>query len=225
MFGMLDYRAHKLYLILFGIPIFLLSMFNVFGIPFINYLIGVVSADERIWQIVVSLIALFFVELIWTYFIFIFIHNLFEFIFGLFVDVIPSDGRTKEEAQLVVYGGEHAIRVLQLGQDPKEWTDEFIEDFPTHDFFTNRFYKNEVIERCYAIRDYFLDNPKKRHKYLWENNRFLGGGLNDLEIDKFLEENSLKMDWKEQIITNKVYRRFVVEYVWFVLLLIFHPLG
>ena len=35
MFGMLDYRAHKLYLILFGIPIIIVNLISVFGIGFI----------------------------------------------------------------------------------------------------------------------------------------------------------------------------------------------
>lgn len=40
MFGMLDYRAHKLYLILFGIPIIILKVVTLLGIGFIAYLVG-----------------------------------------------------------------------------------------------------------------------------------------------------------------------------------------
>ena len=65
MFGMLDYRAHKLYVILFFIPNIFLSLFALFGIPLINYSIGLQFADERIYQILLSLVALFVVEFLW----------------------------------------------------------------------------------------------------------------------------------------------------------------
>ena len=65
MFGMLDYRSHKLYIILFFIPNLVLMLFAMFGLPLINYSIGLAFADERIYQILVSLVAVFIVETIW----------------------------------------------------------------------------------------------------------------------------------------------------------------
>ena len=50
MFGMLDYRAHKLYFIIFFIPHFFITLFSLFALPFINYSMGAVIAEERIFQ-------------------------------------------------------------------------------------------------------------------------------------------------------------------------------
>ena len=62
MFGMLDYRAYKLYLILFFIPLFLLTLFQVFGLPFIYYAIGANLAENRILEIIISMIALLIIR-------------------------------------------------------------------------------------------------------------------------------------------------------------------
>ena len=110
MFGMLDYRAHKLYFLIFFIPISLLTLFSLFALPLINYSIGFFLSDVRVLQILISLVSLFVLEIVWLLFIFGFISKLFQFIFELFVDVIPHDGRTKEEAKMVVYNGDKAIR-------------------------------------------------------------------------------------------------------------------
>lgn len=62
MFGMLDYRAHKLYLLLFGIPWYVIRWMIIIGLPFIYYGIGLKVADNRLLQIVVSLFALFLLK-------------------------------------------------------------------------------------------------------------------------------------------------------------------
>jgi hypothetical protein len=69
MFGMLDYRAHKLYLMIFGIPNFLLVLISLFGLPFAYYGIGKSYADSHLMMIVVSLLALLVVEIIWNIFV------------------------------------------------------------------------------------------------------------------------------------------------------------
>ena len=62
------------------------------------------------------------------------------FLFGLFVDIIPADGRTSEEAQAVVWNGDKAIHLLKFNKKkPKDWTDEDIEKLSSG--FFNYFYK------------------------------------------------------------------------------------
>ena len=55
MFGMLDYRAHKLYIILFFIPNLILNLFAIFGIKIISITIGLAFADERIFQFLIAM--------------------------------------------------------------------------------------------------------------------------------------------------------------------------
>ena len=83
MFGMLDYRAHKLYLILMFIPHTLIFLVGVFGLPLINYGIGVSLADERIYQIIISLISVFIVEVIWILLVQQVFEKVLRFIFDL----------------------------------------------------------------------------------------------------------------------------------------------
>ena len=128
MFGMLDYRAHKLFLILFGIPLIILNLISIFVLSFCAYLIGFNFAETWLIKIIFSIVSMIIIEILWTLVIFLIINKLVEFIFGLFVDVIPSEGRTKDEAMIVVFRGEKARNALKLKQHPKEWTDELIEE-------------------------------------------------------------------------------------------------
>lgn len=95
MFGMLDYRAHKLYIILFGIPNLLLLLFSLFGLPFAYYEVGKNYTDSHFMQIIVSLVALIVIELFWAIFV-TYLSKFYIFLFGLLVDVIPAEGRTIE---------------------------------------------------------------------------------------------------------------------------------
>ena len=50
MFGMLDYRASKLYWLLFFIPLFVYYIINVIGVPIIVYLVCVYYIEGFIFQ-------------------------------------------------------------------------------------------------------------------------------------------------------------------------------
>lgn len=210
MFGMLDYRAHKLYFIIFFIPIFLLTLFSLFALPLINYSIGFYFADERIFQILISLVSLFVLEIVWAMFILGFINKLFEFIFGLFVDVVPHDGRTKEEAQMVVFSGDKAIRSLAIAKHPTTWTDELINDLPKNDWVANMFYRNNMVRRCNLVREYYQSMPEDTP-------------YSDRHVNKVLEENDLVLKWDETLFTTMQYRRAIFVFSFFLSLLIFNP--
>ena len=212
MFGMLDYRAHKLYIILFFIPNLVLALFAMFGLPLINYSIGLAFADERIYQILISIVALFFVEMIWLLIIFTFVSKAFKFIFELFVDVIPHDGRTKEEAQMVVWNGDKAIRSLQISKHPSQWTESLIWEIPKNDWVANIFFRDELIRRLRRIYDEYLsmspDTP-----------------YTDAEVERILAEHNLKISWQEKVFGNPQGRRVVIAYSFFLLLLLYNPFG
>jgi hypothetical protein len=207
MFGMLDYRAHKLYLMIFGIPNFLLALFSLFGLPFVYYGLGHNYADSHTMVIVYSLIAWLIIEIIWG----IFVHYLskfYIFIFGLFVDVIPADDRNEDEAKLVVWNGEKAIRLINFNKKkPKDWTDEDFDKLNTG--FFNFFYKESIILRCEKIQDYYVKNPKIIP--------------NEWNTNKFLKEQNLEIGIFEKIVTNAFYRACAIRYSIFLYLLVFNP--
>ena len=158
----------------------------------------------------ISLISLFVLEIVWLLFIFGFINKLFQFIFELFVDVIPHDGRTKEEGQMVVYSGNKAIRTLAITKHPRTWTDELIKDLPKNDWVSNMFYRNNIIKRCNLIRDYYYSMPEETP-------------YDDSHVVKVLEENDLVLKWDETVFTSLQYRRTIFAYSFLLFLLIFNP--
>lgn len=107
MFGMLDYRAYKLYLILFGIPNMILIAIALFGLPILSIELGKIWADSSLVIAIASIIALFIVEIIWTLLL-VWLGKLYLFIFQLFVDIVPAENRTKEEAVQVATAGPKA---------------------------------------------------------------------------------------------------------------------
>ena len=207
MFGMLDYRAHKLYLIIFGIPNFLLVLISLFGLPFAYYGIGKSYADSHLMMIVVSLLALLVVEIIWNIFVH-YLSKVYMFIFGLFVDVIPADGRNKDEAKAVVWSGEKAIFLIKFNKKkPKDWTDEDFDKLSSG--FFSFFYKESIIQRCEKIKDYYVKNPKIIPSE-WNTN-------------KFLKEEKLERDIIEKIITDPFFRACAIRYSLFLYLIVFNP--
>jgi hypothetical protein len=212
MFGMLDYRAHKLYIILFCIPLLILVLFGMFGLPIINYVIGLQLFDARIFQIISSLVSMFILEIIWSLFIFGVVSKLFQFVFTLFVDVIPHDGRTKEEAQAVVWGGNNAILVLEMNKHPSKWREHFEEEIAKIDWVQSLFFKDRVIQRFLQIKENFeFDNEEEITAF------------NSYKTENFIIENNLESTWIEKFICNKLYRRWFVGYSFFVYLLVFNP--
>jgi hypothetical protein len=212
MFGMLDYRAHKFYIILFCIPSLILTLFMIFGSPILNYAIGLQLFDERIFQIISSLVSACIVGIIWTIFIIGVVSKLFQFLFTLFVDVIPHDGRTKEEAQAVVWGGDKTILILETGKHPSKWSENFGEEFAKIDWVQNLFFKRKVIDRFLRVKENFeFDDEEEVSIY------------NSYKAEKFLKDNNLETTWVEKFICNKLYRRYVVGWLFFIYLLAFDP--
>ena len=207
MFGMLDYRAHKLYLIIFGIPNFLLALFSLFGLPFAYYSLGHSYADSHTMVIVYSLIAWLIIEIIWAIFV-TYLSKFYIFIFGLFVDVIAADGRNEHEAKLVVWNGEKAIHLINFNKKkPKDWTDEDFEKLTTG--FFNFFFRDNINQRLEKIRDYYIDNPKIIP--------------NEWNTNKFLKEQNLEISILEKIVTNPFFRACAIRYSIFLYLIAFNP--
>jgi len=207
MFGMLDYRAHKLYLILFGLPWVLIRWVIIIGLPFLYYGIGHEVADNRLLQILASLVALFIIE-IFVVIGTVYIDKLFMFIFNLFVDVIPDNGRTKEESILVVRSGDVGIKALELeNKHPSLWTEEDVKFY--HRGFFAWFFKDSISHRIEMTRNYFIDNPDV--------------AFNNWSVRDYLSKNNISMSFLENVITNASYRGSAISYSITFLLLAFNP--
>jgi hypothetical protein len=207
MFGMLDYRANKLFLIIFGIPWFLLRWIAILGLPFLYYGIGLTLVDNRLLQVGVSLVSLFIGELIWLLIV-TYIDKLFMFLFNLLVDVIPAEGRTKEEALMVVKGGQQAIRMLNLStKHPNEWSDD---DFMAYkDSIFTIFFRNRIDERIEFIKDYYAQNPDEF--------------ISISSIEDALKKKSLEVSWLERLVCNPQWRAMAFSYGLTTYLLLFNP--
>jgi hypothetical protein len=207
MFGMLDYRANKLFLIIFGIPWFLLRWIAILGLPFLYYGIGLTLVDNRLLQVGVSLVSLFIGELIWLLIV-TYIDKFFMFLFNLLVDVIPADGRTKEEALMVVKGGQQAIRMLNLStKHPNEWSDD---DFMAYkDSIFTIFFRNRIDERIEFIKDYYAQNPDEF--------------ISISSIEDALKKKALEVSWLERLVCNPQWRAMAFSYGLTTYLLLFNP--
>jgi hypothetical protein len=207
MFGMLDYRANKLFLIIFGIPWFILRWIAILGLPFAYYAIGLSVADNRLLQIGASLIILFIGEIIWLVIV-TYIDKLFMFLFNLIVDVIPADGRTQEEALMVVKGGQQSIRALNLSsKHPNEWSDDDYKAY-TDSIFTI-FFRSVIEKRIEFIKDYYAENP--------------GAFINISSVEEALKKKSLDVDWLERLVCNPQWRGMAISYGLTAYLLLFNP--
>ena len=211
MFGMLDYRAHKLYLILFGLPNLVFSLVTIFGLPLLSYSLGIKFSDVRLWQILISLGLQFLIEILWTLIVTGLIAKVCSFIFSLFVDILPSDGRTKQEAQQVVYAGEKAITLINLDRiHPSQWTDELIAATPKTDWVRNLFYREISIQRFEMLKNYFSIHTHET--------------FNEYTVKKVVKESHLPLTLSELILTSPLYRRMLVLYSFFLYLLVFNPI-
>jgi hypothetical protein len=230
MFGMLDYRAHKLYLILFGIPTFVINFLSLFLLPLISYysllyfykLLNLEVYISKINTIILLLVALVpliiciiisivIVEIIWLIFCLL-VNKAINFIFKLIIDVIPADGRTKEQAELVLYNGDKAIIHLKAENHPEDWDDEFMLNYATKlDWVQSLFYRNRVMHRIKFIREHFVNNPKE-HYYEWK-------------VETLLEDNKINVSFIERWVCNKDYRIWTIRYSFLLILLILNPIG
>ena len=187
MFGMLDYRASKLYWLLFFIPLFVYYIINIIGVPIIVYLVCIHYIEDFILQLIAAIPILFVVEIILAIFSFI-MQKIINVIFTTIIDVVPHDGRTKQEAQFVVYRGQKALNQLALDKkNPREWTDEEIENFSKNTFFT-LFFQDKVRDRCELLRDFYKENFQE------DFNQFAG--------EKILKERNLKPTTFEQLFSG-----------------------
>ena len=208
MFQMLDYRATKLYFILFAFPDLLLAVFSLAGKAIIPVLIASNYFDNTVSIILVAISLVFVFEII-LILLFVIYGKIKKFIFELIIDVTPTGGRNEEEAFAVVKVGNKMITILQLNNtNPREWTDNLIQKGSNLDWLGSLFYSSDIKVRLEFLRQYFINRPE------------LYGYPSEQEAA--LEEEGLAIQLMEKIISSPVYRWSIVSYILFIYALYYH---
>ena len=207
---MLDYRAHKLYRLIAFLPVTLLNIISFIVIPFAVYFIGYSNSDNQITQIVYCIIALVVIEIIWMIIIFLITKSI-KAVFNTFVDVVPHNGRTKEEAELVVEGGEKTVWLIEFDLlNPRDWTDEKIEEYINRAAFSARtFFSGRLRKRLWTIRKHYIANPESE--------------FHMFSMQMELEELGFHVRWDEQLFSSFYGFRIVIVYGFMLYLILFNP--
>lgn len=130
MFGMLDYRAHKLYRLV-TLPFRIMTFLAVFGsVAVVALFIG--STLSYAWPIKL-VIAYLAGELVATviYFICFGIGKILDYAFFWTIDVIPAKGQNEAEARLIVLGGPIVWLDFKLEREIENWTARDTDAFMT----------------------------------------------------------------------------------------------
>jgi hypothetical protein len=177
MFGMLDYRAHKLFWLI-GLPLRIASRLLFFIIIAIAILIGHGTGYHVLVQIVIAYLAaegmLAVLALLWA----LLIMKPLEKVFFWIVDVIPSRGENMEEAKLIVRAGPIVWLSKKFGNDIENWTIEDTEEFAKCVNWRARllFHAEErVWKRATVLRDAYWNTGKQPEQ------------LGQAEVDKLLK--------------------------------------
>ena len=207
MFGMLDYRAHKLYLTLI-FPIRLPLLFMGWFAPAIAaYLLAQNISKDALFFPLIVIVGFFISE-----FLFLSLSKLvlaiFDCVFNFLIDAVPCNGRSREEALMVVKGGDKAIVLLKLAKDPSELTDDDIEDISKIDIW-HRFFQYEIQDRLNEIKRYYSENVQIKPSQQQTGN--------------FLKKMKLRPKWNERLVTSPIFRYYIVQFVIITMIILYAP--
>ena len=202
MFGMLDYRAHKLYSFLhlpfhavlwiivvflpICVPIVILSHFrNLSTVPLFLFLFGIIALEVcgTILHLILKVVFL-----------------LPEAIFNFLVDPVPTDGRSKEEAKLVVTGGNRTLTIFKFAKTASEWTDDEIEELSKLTVW-HRFFSERISLRLAKLRSYYTLNPMQPQ--------------NQAISEAYIKSIGLSPSLSEIVLTNPIWRNLALRYIIF----------
>jgi hypothetical protein len=121
MFGMLDYRAHKLFRLL-RLPFDIVGKLLICVCIVVAILIAQPTGYNVLLKIVIAYVAFeaigIFTGVIWLRIV----CEAFKRAFFWFVDIVPAHGTNAEEARRIVEGGRQSELILKLERDFGNWT-------------------------------------------------------------------------------------------------------
>jgi len=156
MFGMLDYRAHKLYWLLM-LPVRMMILAGILGTAAIVALyVGSTLTYPWLVKLFIACIA---AEIACNIvgLVLLIIGKVPDYVFFWIIDVIPAKGRDEEEARAIVQGGPLIWLSLKLEREIENWTDADTNAFISALLWRVRLFNpRELVEERIAImRDYY----------------------------------------------------------------------
>lgn len=204
MFGMLDYRAHKLYILLtfpIDFPLYLISIFAPATILY--FVLLYVPKEGFFLHAIIVILSLIIADIgiaILTYIVRFIPNSVFNFL----IDPIPCDGRSKKEALLVVRGGDKAILLLKFNKPANCWTDDDIESVSKITIW-HRFFQDEIQRRLYIIQNCYYENPQI--------------DVSEYQNNIFIQKMQLQPKLKEKIVTSPYYRHHLLQFFLIVIII------
>jgi hypothetical protein len=190
MFGMLDYRAYKLFWLL-GLPFRIIWRLLWFAIIALAVLVARWTEYPPLAQIVVAYLAMEGLSLIASILWLIVITWPVETAFFWLIDVVPSRGEDLEEAKEIVRKGPVVWLVKKMTNDIGNWTYEDTQQFikAATSWRARRWFdaRNKVYKRVEVLKNTYDETGKQP------------GELPKDELDKLLKP--YKPGWFEMAIT------------------------
>lgn len=157
---MLDYRAHKLYLITVT-PIKWIFTTIWFIVQTVLPVIVAIKTTDGEWLITLIVIYYLF-SLMFIGGLFMWSLILLEKIFFFFIDVEPTSNHSKEEAIRVVKYGSNAITVIKMEKtSPYYWEEEDIIKITESKIFFPKYFIDKNYEGFIFIKNYYRENNIK----------------------------------------------------------------
>jgi hypothetical protein len=190
MFGMLDYRAYKLFWLI-GFPLRVVNRFSFFAIIGIAVLIALQTSYVPLVKMGIAYGAMEGILLVFLLAWWLLIAWPIDKAFFWVVDVVPSRGEDKHEAKEIVRRGPAIWLSKKLMNDIEHWTFEDTEEFTKCLNWRSRLFfkgRERVAKRASVLKDEHWRTGKQPAE------------LGDAEIKKLLQP--YKDNWLETIIMS-----------------------
>ncbi len=207
MFGMLDYRANKLYKLICALPRFVIYWVGIILVPIFAVLVGISFSSGSVTLALYSMIALIIFETIYVYVIARSLAKFLDAVFEFLVDVLPTEGRTKEQGDFVARWGRAGVLNLKFMQHPSEWKEEEIEEYGGLDWVQRVFFNGRTKQRLYFVKKWYSDNSDFK--------------FTEASISKLLKNNNMEASVFEKFFVNPYYRAIFYRYCLFLALLVY----
>ncbi|MCB1550980.1 MAG: hypothetical protein KDJ26_03150 [Alphaproteobacteria bacterium] len=207
MFGMLDYRAHKLYWLL-ALPLRAIYWFLAIFILIASCLWASSVVDNVVLRLLLSYVAMEIGIVIFGLFWNHVILRIHKAVFLFFIDIEPFDGRTIEQAREVLEYGKTAI-ILQ--KPHSKITDDDFDFLLKNNWMGRIFFSDKIRRRQYII-------SQKAKALVLESGEDMN--ISDYELQSIMKEENLEQPWYEVALTNGNIRNMIILHIVFILIFI-----
>jgi hypothetical protein len=211
MFGMLDYRAHKLFWLV-TFPFRLIARLAFFVIVVIAILIARWTEYSPLIQIVVAYVTMEAIAMVFVALWALLVSWPIQKIFFWLVDVMPSRGENDEEAKEVVCKGQIIWLSKKLSFDIDNWTFEDTDNFVSCLHWRARIFFNareNFVKRLSVLQRLYDETGKQP------------GSFPQVEIEKILKP--LNPGWFETAIVNPHFFNSIMGATIIVLVILYGP--